>query len=656
MHRTVFHFFPGRIARRLRQACGWGILAIALPATAADVSATAVAPPSAWVKPQGFDRQAPTTLLDASADEHLLLLERQINVPQNETFIHCARQILSPEGVQRDSTLTIDFDPAYESLTFHWVHLWRGAEALNRLDTNQVKYVQKEREMEEYILNGEKSAILVLDDVRVGDIIDYAYSLTGTNPVFGGYFSGEVPVQRAQPAERLLTRVIWPVQRHLYAKAHGCAVQPAIVRGKETTEYVWDLRQMPGLALEDSLPAWYDPEPWVQLSEFRTWADVNQWAGALFPPAPPASPELARQIAEWKQIPGHEEQILAVLRFVQDQVRYFGIEIGASATKPADPSVVFARRFGDCKDKSQLFVTILRALGIPAWPVLVNATETRAIADWQPTAGAFDHCIAVAQCDGQTCWLDPTMSYQRGPLAAHYLPDYQYGLVIAPRTTALTPIPHTTGLPQTTTTEYFVLHGKTEPAELKVVSLATGRDAENLRELFATTKRSDIEKTDTHVYSDVYPGIRMTAPVAFEDDQDQNRVQTTEYFALDNPWTQPEKARKYRCEFYPSAIAALLQKPVDTTRHLPLGISYPEHQILRTEVTLPEAWPAETDEKDIYDPAFTFRRASQCAGKKLVMAYEYQSLADAVAPEQAVQYLDHLNQASQLLGRTLAWK
>jgi hypothetical protein len=629
---------------------------MAIQGNAAEISSAQFAPPSSWVKPQFFNQQSSTNLLDSNADQHLLLLERQINALENETFVHSVRQMLTTAGVQKNATLTIDFNPSYQSLTLHWVRLWRGTQYLDRLDTNDVKVVQPERELDQSVLNGQKTAILVLDDVRVGDIIDYSYSIKGANPVLGGHFSTAIPVQMAQPVERLLTRVLWPGRRQLYAKAHGCSVQPAAVAGKEAVEYVWDLSQVPGVALEDSLPAWCDPEPWVQLSDFKTWAEVNQWASALFQIASPLSPDLSRKIAEWKRITSREQQILTVLRFVQDEVRYFGIEIGASAENPADPSAVFARRFGDCKDKSLLFVTILRALGIEAYPVLVNATMERAIENWQPTAGAFDHCIAVAQCDGQTYWLDPTMNYQRGPLTAHYLPNYERGLVIAPKTTGLTAIPQTTGLPQTATTEYFRMRGKTEPAELKVVTITEGRDAENLRELFATTKRSDIEKTFTHAYADLYPGIKMSSPVAIEDDERQNRVQTTEFYSIDKAWTRSDKGGKYHCDFYPSAIAALLKKPVDTERKLPLGIDFPEHQILRTEVTLPEAWPSAADKKTIIDSAFTFRKDYRCVGNKLVMEYEYQSLADSVSPERVGQYLQRLNQSSQSLGYTLSWR
>lgn len=632
------------------------LLAFTIQPHAAEPAAVKFGSPDDWVKPHFFTRPALDDLPDSSADEHLLLLERQINAVQNETFVHYARQILTLDGVQNGSTLTIDFNPDCQSLTWHWARIWRDGQHLDRLDTNSVKIVQREQELDQFALNGEKSAVLVLDDVRVGDVIDYAYSIKGTNPVFGGHFSAAALVQSAQPAERLLTEVFWPSSSRLYAKAHGCSVQPAVISGKGSVEYVWDFRQVPGLTLEDSLPLWCDPEPWVQLSDFQSWAQVNQWASVLFRTTSSLSPELTQKIAEWKQIPGQEQQILAALRFVQDEVRYFGIEIGESTEKPAAPSTVCARRFGDCKDKSLLFVTILRALGIEANPVLVNATSGRAILDWQPSAAAFDHCIAAVQCDGQTYWLDPTMNYQRGPLALHYLPDYGCGLVISPGTTGLTVIPQMAGWTGTTTSEYFQLHGKTEPADLKVVTVATGRDAEILRASFATNKRSDIEKQYTHYYSDLYPGVKMSLPIILVDDEQLNQVQTTEFYSIDKLFTALGKDRKYRCTFYPSAINNLLKKPVDTDRKLPLGITFPQHQVVRTEIILPDFWTVDTDKKTISDPAFIFQKNCSYTGRKLVMEYGYQSLADSISPDQVGQYLDDLNQCSQSLGYTLTWR
>lgn len=652
MQRSVFY------SRFLRIIALWlhgVILVMSVHGSDAENSTVKFAPPSNWVRPHFFG-QVSSTNLDAGTDQRVLLLEQQINANSDETFVHSIRQILTTDGVQKGATITIDFNPGYESLTLHWARIWRDGQHLDRLDTNQVKVVQPEQELDQFILNGQKTAILVLDDVRVGDIVDYSYSIKGANPIFGGHFFAAVPVQLEQPAERLLTCLLWPKGRPLYAKMHGCSVQPVVIVKTNTVEYVWDLKQMPGLVIEDSLPGWYDPEAWVQLSNFGSWAEVNRWALSLFQVSAPFSPDLSQQIAAWKQIPDQEQQILSVLRFVQDQVRYFGIEIGTSTEKPADPSMVFSRRYGDCKDKSWLFVRILRALGIETYPVLVNTTLGHALDDWWPSGDAFDHCIAVVKYNGQAYWLDPTMSYQRGSLAAHYLPAYERGLIISPKTKGLTVIPQSANLSQTTTTEYFQIGKKDELTDLKVVTIAEGGDADKLREFFATTKRAEIQKSYVHFYSSLYPGIKASLPIAIEDEESQNKIQTTEFYSIENAWTRSDVDGKYSCEFYPSIIAALLKPPADTDRKLPLGIHFPQHQILKTEVVLPRAWPSDVERKAIADSAFTFQKYCRLAGNKLEMEYEYQSLTDSVSPEQISPYLQRLNQSSQSLGYILTWR
>src|SRR5580658_5944667 len=297
MQQARFHSYLA-IAPRIRRVCCAGVLAMAIQVRASDTFGLAFAPPDDWVKPQIFSQQTTANPSDSSADDRLLLQEQQINVLKNETFFHTDRQILSIDGVQNGSTLKADFNPGYQSLTFHWVRIWRGAQHFDRLDTNKIQVVQQEQDLDAFTLDGEKTAILVLDDVRVGDIIDYSYSIKGDNPVFGGHFASMIPVETEEPADRLLTRVVWPRQKPLFAKQHRCSVQPTMLVGKDAIDYTWDLKQVPGVTVEDSLPAWFDPDQWVQLSDFQTWAQVNQWALGLFKVMPPFSAELSGKIAE----------------------------------------------------------------------------------------------------------------------------------------------------------------------------------------------------------------------------------------------------------------------------------------------------------------------------------------------------------------------
>ena len=70
-----------------------GVLAAVIQGNASDLSDVAFAPPGGWVKPQFFNGHSSARLLESSADEHWLLLERQINALQNETFVHSFQSV-----------------------------------------------------------------------------------------------------------------------------------------------------------------------------------------------------------------------------------------------------------------------------------------------------------------------------------------------------------------------------------------------------------------------------------------------------------------------------------------------------------------------------------------------------------------------------------
>jgi len=61
-------------------------------------------------------------------------------------------------------------------------------------------------------------------------------------------------------------------------------------------------------------------------------------------------------------------------------------------------------------------------------------------------------------------------------------------------------------------------------------------------------------------------------------------------------------------------------------------------------------------DRTISSSAFTLRKTGRCAGNKLIMQYEYQALADSVSPDEVSDYLQRLDQSSQMLGDTLTWR
>jgi transglutaminase-like putative cysteine protease len=645
---------------RFPKGCARTCLAVFLISTAVTTQASAqndkpsIAPPSKWVVPVRSDGKFNPDPADPSIDLRWVLVDRQINAKNDEQFFHWVRQVLTPDGVQKSSQIAIEYDPGYESLTMHWVRIWRGTNALNRLDLSNFQPPRRELDTVDDLLSVEKRVILLLDDVRPGDIIDYAYSLDGSNPALNGTFADRVPVQFRDPVDHFVTRLLWAPPRKFYVQNHGTDIYPATVYKSNMVEYVWDATEVPGLRLPSQTPIWYNPYPWVQLSEYQSWADVNKWALKLFATSNTFAPELAGKIDEWKQLPGPEERVLAALQFVQEQIRDAALESDVPAYESATPSAVFARHAGDCKEKTWLLVAALRAMNIEAYPVFVNRRARRTIADLHPSPIVFDHAIVQTTVNNRYYYLDPTVTYERGSLAVRSWPNYGYGLLIRLGVTALTEIPACPVLPKTTVSEYINVGGYKQETGMKIVTVAEGTDARALREHFAMTSPVQIEEDYLAAQGDNYPDIYATAPLKFSDDEQNNRVQITESYSIPKFWKRRREDYNYNCHFYCFNVDDAMHKPEDSARTMPLGIDYPVHQLFHVEANWMMGWPVRPDTESIQNPAFEFNRTMNIVGTTLVVDYEYRALSDVVMPEGYSTYLRQFEAATHFLGCSIA--
>ena len=119
--------------------------------------------------------------------------------------------------------------------------------------------------------------------------------------------------------------------------------------------------------------------------------------------------------------PTLEGQIAAVIRLVQEDVRYLALSMGEGGYVPATADETWRSRYGDCKDKAYLSVLLLRRLGLDAEPALVSTRIGRRLDRQLPAASAFNHVIVRLRLKGKSYWLDPTLSQQRGNNAGQYI-------------------------------------------------------------------------------------------------------------------------------------------------------------------------------------------------------------------------------------------
>ena len=88
------------------------------------------------------------------------------------------------------------------------------------------------------------------------------------------------------------------------------------------------------------------------------------------------SPEIKQQVsALTASKTTHLQKMQASGGFVQQDIRYVGIELGIGGLQPHPAPDVFTHRYGDCKDKATLMRSMLHEIGVDSCYVVINATR-----------------------------------------------------------------------------------------------------------------------------------------------------------------------------------------------------------------------------------------------------------------------------------------
>jgi transglutaminase-like putative cysteine protease len=579
-----------------------------------------VAPPAPWVEELPLPADGIVPSREVSYGKYYLIDDSQAQVGATTSrYVRRAWKVLSTAGVQEASEIRMDFDPSYQNLVIHDVRLWREGLNVRSFKAADVQLIHQEDELSERIYNGSLTAL----------VFRYAGSAT---------MAYRVPVRHRR------YRVTLPAARTPHFKAHRTSAPPEVREASGRHSFTWEAKDVPALDVDDDVPGWYEPYPAVYVSEFESWNEVARWANRLFTSQRQPSPRLAALARKWMAAGSDEEaRALLAIRFVQDEVRYLGIEMGPNSHQPHPPAQVLEQRFGDCKDKALLLTALLNEMGIEAWAALVNTEAGHALDDYPPTPYAFDHVIVAAQIAGKRVWIDATRSELGGRPTSWEPPGFERALLVRDDTEELTrmTVPPRSQ-PTRTVEETYTVSAWTEPVRLTVRTRYEGPDADDKRQSLARMSPADVAKRHLNHYAQDVPGARALAPPSFEDDREQNVIVAQESYELPGFWTDG------RHRFYAWAVGDWLNKPAPL-RTMPLALPHPVHVAQKLTVNLPEALGLRPEREEIDEAAFRLRARIDPDGKVLRLSYSYESLGDSLPGAETHRHRAAIDRAEDAL-------
>lgn len=486
-----------------------------------------------WAQP--LAEIPPTERTDAVV---LRLHETQVLAGDQPAYmVNRAVQVNDRSVLAAIGQVSLNYYADYQTLSLHRVAILRDGKVLDRTASVDARILQRETAIDNGMYGGASTLQLLLEDVRVGDTLWLTYSVAGANPVFGKQWFGEYSWDNWTPVERRRLIVLYPQNRKPAWRQLGEFRDEKLIP-QTGTSGPYEMLSFEGKGLEalddePAVPSDYLPARSLQFSEFPDWASVARWASSLFPPVA-GNPAVKAQADQFRKHATPSARAAAALHWVQDEIRYFSVSIGENSHKPQAPSTVLKRRYGDCKDKSYLLVSLLAELGIEARPVLLSANAPRLPAKVGPSPGTFDHVIVEILIDGKRYYVDPTRTGQQAPLEtlSSAFPGASV-LVADPATTALQVLPENgERAPGYEVVESIAVADYSGDATMETREIFRSELAEVSRQRLAALSPLELKKATLKDYEKRYPGIALVDAPVIADDKQANEVQVRARFRL----------------------------------------------------------------------------------------------------------------------------
>lgn len=610
--------------------------------------------PPGWLAEVTYKTEISDTL--HAGGQYYLLSELQYHGEKKQSFYRYASKVLTEKGLESVSAIEVNFDPSYQHLSFNSIIIWRDGKKIDILPHATFEILRREKNLERLIYDKSIDVICNIEDVHVGDIIEYSYTLTGENPVFEDKMFISSRMNYSVPVAKSYERLVCRASRVLQFKTFNHASLPVQETKDGMTSYVWEKDEVPAIETEDSSPGWYNPYDRIQISEYKDWSEISRWALTLFSTKGIVSTEIDKKITEIeKSQASSEERINTAIRFVQDEIRYLSFSDGIQGYKPHGPAQVIKQRFGDCKDKSHLLAFMLNKMGVDSYPALVNTSYGKSLTEYLPNPAVFDHCIVQLKFQDTIYWVDPTLTLERGSFKKSGEANYHNALVISPTTTSLQTIDIKTGLSKVRIQESYSFKMVGGTAQLSVKTIFEGNEANSIRNYYKSNSAEEVKKSYTNFYAMDFSDVIMVDFVRFEDDVVNNVVTTTENYEIENFWQYDSASSRYSTGFYARSLAQHLNLPSSKRRKAPLLVSYPTAVEQNIFVYLPESWNITEKRQSYSSPAFRYSSEVDYVDQTVKMYYKYTSLKDHVTAEESRNHIDKIEKASNDLSFELSY-
>jgi transglutaminase-like putative cysteine protease len=572
---------------------------------------------------------------------HYHMVDNQIQITktgERTSYNRYVETIVNQSGLDSSSQLNFKFDPSYQKFALNSLYILRDGQRIDRLQSAKKSLLNTESELKSQIYSGSMTLNVLMSDLQVGDTLDYSYTRYGANPVYRNSFSYSRSTNWGVPLNIQHLRILWGKSNPLFVTPINDNTKISKSKMGEFTEYQITQLKPEMVNTPSQMPAWYDAYSSVYFSESENWSDVVAWAKPLYQFKIHTS---VKKVADdiQSQYPDTSSQIVAALKYAQENIRYVGLEMGENSHVPTAPEETLRLKYGDCKDKASLLIAILAAMDIEAFPALVDTEYTKLLQHRPPAANLFNHVIVSLNYQGEQIWLDPTLINQTGSLTNLYQPDYGYALILKPAENSLTSMSSSTDDSYTHITEKYYIPEKHE--QKVTLSVVTQHSGENVLNILARLEKEGKKKVANNYeiyYQKSFPSLVSAGEMVVSIDDKEGTVAINEEYEIAEYWSKGDE--HYEADYYPTEVRDAVFKPDQVKRTAPFALAFPNNINNHFDITFEsDGWEFDDEEFVEENPFFSFHKTVSFEANTLSLKFDYRTKVDHVAADQIVDYL-----------------
>ncbi|MCK5832819.1 DUF3857 domain-containing protein [bacterium] len=277
---------------------------------------------------------------------------------------------------------------------------------------------------------------LNIPGVEIGSIVEYGYINEQYAPEDPELFSPRFFFQSSEPAKLSTCQFEVPLGRQLYfetflldkkdpyigkwvkelPKFTGSS-EPVIEKTDSSVIYKWELRDIEPMIREPHAMGYYSIAPSVHAALYPDYSHYNKRFGDLHREHIKLTPQLdslAKDIVGDAKI--ETEKIAKIYHWVQRNIRYISVK-GALASRFGGhyAQITYDNKYGDCSDKAIFFSTLLSAVGIESYPIILMTNDAGFLDRSRFPFWGGNHAINEVWWDGEPHVLDATNNLFRFP-------------------------------------------------------------------------------------------------------------------------------------------------------------------------------------------------------------------------------------------------